>query len=94
MDTVSSRLDTEMITLFENILRESRSEVVRDLVESGRKHKAVELYTLKKVSLGLAAKLAGVQLSAFIDLLKEHNAELNLEVEDVEKALAVARKAL
>ena len=94
METVSSRLDLETINLFGKILKEKRSEVVRELVESGKKHKAVELYKKKKVSLGLGAKLAGTNLSEFIDLLKEHNAYLNLEKEDVEKAINIARKVL
>lgn len=71
---------------------ESRSEVMRVLMESGKKHKAVELYREKKVSLGLGAKLAGVTLSEFIDMLGEHNVTLNLETEDVERALNTARK--
>ena len=53
METVSSRLDLESINLFGKVLKEKRSEVVRVLVESGKKHKAVELYKMKKVSLGL-----------------------------------------
>ena len=92
METVSARLDLGTINLFSKILKEKRSEVVRELVESGKKHKAVELYKVKRVSLGLGAKLANVSLSEFIDLLKEHNVELNLEREDVEMALNTARK--
>ncbi len=94
METVSSRLDLETINLFGKVLKEKRSEVVRELVNAGKKHKAVELYSMKKVSLGLGAKLAGVTLSEFIDLLKEHNVYLNLEKEDVEQALKTARKVL
>lgn len=94
METVSSRLDLETINLFGKILKEKRSEVVRELVNAGKKHKAVELYKNKKVSLGLGSKLAGVTLSEFIDLLKEHNVYLNLEREDVEQALNTARKVL
>ncbi|HLC63529.1 MAG TPA: UPF0175 family protein [Candidatus Nanoarchaeia archaeon] len=94
MQTVSSRLDVETLSLFENVLMEKRSEVVRTLVELGKKSKAVELYKRKKVSLGLGAKLAGVSLSEFIDLLKEHNVFLNLEKGDVEKALSTSRKVL
>lgn len=94
METVSSRLDLDTINLFGKVLKEKRSEVVRELVESGKKHKAVELYKMKKVSLGLGTKLAGVSLSEFIDLLKEHNVYLNLEKEDVEQALSTARKVL
>ena len=94
METVSSRLDLETINLFGKVLKEKRSEVVRELVESGKKHKAVELYKMKKVSLGLGAKLAGTSLSEFIDLLKEHNVDLNLEEGDVEQALKTARKVI
>jgi len=92
METVSSRLNLEKINLFGKILKEKRSEVVRELVESGIKTKAIELYKMKKVSLGLGARLAGASLSEFIDLLKEHNVYLNLEKEDVEQALNTARK--
>lgn len=94
METVSSRLDIEAINLFEKVLKEKRSEVVRTLVESGKKHKSVELYKAKKISIGLGARLAGVSLSEFIDLLKEHNVYLNLEKEDVEQALSTARRIL
>lgn len=83
-----------MLDIFGKVLNQKRSEVVRGLVESGKKEKAVELYKNKKVSLGLGAKLAGVTLSEFIDLLREHNAYLNIEKEDVEKALKTAREVL
>ncbi len=92
METVSARLDEGTLTLFEKVLQENRSEIVRTLVEAGKKEKAVELYKQKKVSIGLAAKLAGVSLSEFIDILGEHNVYLNLEKEDIEQALATARK--
>jgi len=94
METVSTRLNLETINLFGKVLKEKRSEIVRELVESGRKHKAVELYKMKKISLGLGAKLSGVTLSEFIDLLKEHNVYLNLEKEDIDMALNTARKVL
>ena len=67
---------------------------MRQLVESGRKRKAVELYKNGKVSLGLGARLAGVTLNEFIDLLRKHDAYLNLELEDVKKSVEVARKVL
>ena len=63
-------------------------------VEYGKKGKAVELYRGKKVSLGLGARLAGLTLSEFIDLLSYHNAYLNLEKEDVEQAIKTARKVI
>lgn len=92
METVSSRLDIKTISLFGKVIGRNNSVTVRELVEAGKREKAVELYKLKKVSLGLGARLAGVPLSEFIDLLKQHNAFLNLEKEDVERALRTARK--
>ncbi len=94
METVSSRLDLDSVNLFGKVLKEKRSEVVRELVEYGKRSKAAELYKEKKVSLGLGAKLAGLTLSEFIDLLRYHNAYLNLEKEDVELAIKTARKAI
>ena len=46
METVSSRLNLKTIKLFAEVLKERKSEVVRTLVESGRMHKAVELYKM------------------------------------------------
>jgi len=94
MDTVSSRLNTVTLDLFGDVLNERRSEVVRELVEKGQKVKAVELYKEKRVSLGLGAKMAGVPLGEFLDLLKLHGVDLNITQEDVEDALKVARKIL
>lgn len=94
METVSARLDIKTISEFGKVLERNNSMVVRELIEAGKKEMAVELYKNKKVSLGLGTKLAGVTLSEFIDLLKEHNVLLNLEKEDVERALKTARKIL
>ncbi len=94
METVSARLDIETLQLFENILKEKRSAIVRELVESGKKHKAVELYKMRKVSLGLGARLAEVTVSEFIDLLRESNVSLNIEKDDIKRALETIRKIL
>ncbi|HLC20001.1 MAG TPA: UPF0175 family protein [Candidatus Nanoarchaeia archaeon] len=94
METLSLRMDIENLDCFSKVLKEKRSAVLRELVKEGRKHKAVELYKTRKVSLGLGARLAGVTLSEFIDILREHNAVLNLEREDVKQALKNARKMI
>ncbi len=56
--------------------------------------KEVNLYKEGKVSLGLGARLAGLILSEFIDLLREQQVTLNLTQEDVQEALETARKVL
>ena len=91
METMSVRLDTQGLELYSRILKENKSEVIRELVKEGKKHKAVHLYKEKKVSLGLGAKLAGVTLSEFFDLLGEHNVDLNIEIEDVQESLKTLR---
>ena len=94
METVSSRLNTDTLDIFGEVLNEKRSEVVRELVEKGQKVRAVELYKEKKVSLGLGSKMAGVSLGEFLDLLKLHNVDLNISKEDVQDALNAARRIL
>ena len=74
------------------VLKQNRSKTMRELVQAGKRHKAVELYAQGKVSLGLAAHLSEVSLSEFLDMLKEHNAHLNISKEDVQDALSTARK--
>ena len=92
METLSVRMNVEDLEHFSNVLHEKKSAVLRELVKEGKKHKAVHLYKEKKVSLGLGARLAGVTLSEFIDLLGEHNVQLNLDTDDVEQALKTMRE--
>ena len=92
METLSVRMDVGGLDFFSQILQQKKSAVIRDLVKEGKKYKAVQLYKEKKVSLGLGAKLAGVTLSEFIDLLQEQNVSLNLKKEDVQDALKTVRE--
>jgi len=95
MDIISVRLKKlKELDYFSKILNENRSEVVRDLVEEGKKLKAIELYKQKKVSLGLASKLSGLTLSEFLDLLEEYKVKLNLTLEDAKESLRNAEKLL
>ncbi len=59
-----------------------------------RKHYAVELYKNKKVSLGLGARLAGMPLGEFLELLADHNVNLNLALEDAKEALKNVQRLL
>ncbi|MBN2422946.1 UPF0175 family protein [Candidatus Woesearchaeota archaeon] len=95
METISVRIeDIRGLDFFGRILKENRSKTLRTLVDEGKKAKAIDLYKKKKVSLGLGAKLAGVTISEFIDLLKKYNIRLNLELEDVKEALNTAERVL
>ena len=95
MEIISVRLKRlKELDYFSKLLNENRSEVVRDLVEEGKKLKAIGLYKQRKVSLGLASKLSGLTLSEFLDLLEEYNVKLNLTLEDAKEAMGYAEKIL
>lgn len=95
MEIISVRLEgLKELDYFSKVLNENRSEVVRDLVEEGKKLKAIELYKQKKISLGLASKLSGLTLSEFLDLLEEFNINLNMALEDAKEAMKNAEKLI
>ncbi len=56
--------------------------------------KSLRLYKEKKISLGLAAKIAGVSVGEFIDLLKEYGLALNLELEDAKLSFKYAQEII
>ena len=95
METISLRLKkVNELDYFGKLLQENRSAVVRDLIDEGKKMKAINLYKSKKISLGLGAKLAGLTLIDFLDLLEEYNVKLNLTLEDAKTAMENAEKLL
>ena len=56
--------------------------------------KTLKLYRNKKISLGVASKLAGMTLSDFLDLLEEHNIKLNMTLDDEKIAMENAYKIM
>ena len=95
MEIISVRLKKlKELDYFSSILNENRSEVVRDLVEEGKKLKAIELYKQKKISLGLASKLSGLSLSEFLDLLEEFNIKINFTLDDAKEAMRNVEKLI
>ena len=91
METVSIRLENpQEFDSLGKILKENRSEVIRELLDEGKKMKALNLYKNKKLSLGLASKFSGLSLSEFLDLLEEYKISLNLSLEDAKQAMKYA----
>ncbi|MFH0903863.1 MAG: UPF0175 family protein [Methanobacteriota archaeon] len=70
------------------------SEMLRELIDEGRKMKSIELYKKGKVSLGLGARIARLSISEYIDLLKEYKIQINIDIEDAKKSLEYARMNL
>ena len=95
MKTTSVRLEQpESVTAFQKVLKEKKSGVLRELIKQGRKAKSLELFKQKKVSLGLGAKLAGLTISEYLDLLEENKTPLNTTKKEAQKALETARKVM
>ena len=92
METISVRMDEDELSTLSRTLAENRSTVVRELLLEGRKMKAIELYKTRKTSLGLSARISGLSLSAFLELLREFNVESNVDLVDMQEALRTARK--
>ncbi len=67
------------------------SEMLRELIDEGRKMKSIELYKQGKVSLGLGAKIARLSISEYMDLLKEYKVRINIDIDDARRSLDYAR---
>ena len=95
METISIRLKkVKELDYVGKLLKENRSELVRDILEEGKKMKAIVLYKNRKISIGLAARFADMSISDFLDLLEEHNVQINLTLEDAKLAMRHAEDLL
>lgn len=83
--TMSVRIDKKDYDFVKWLATEEKEDVskaVRELLELGRLHLAIEEYKKGTASLGKASKLAGLSISRMMDILTEYGVESNLEVED------------
>jgi predicted HTH domain antitoxin len=93
--TISVRMDDEGYRFLSVLAKEDREDVskkVRELVDLGRVMLAIEKYKKSEGSIERAARIAGVSVSKMMDILREHNVEMNLEQEDYLKGLDSLRK--
>ncbi len=93
--TVSVRYEhAKDLKFMMELMGRNMSEIMRELIDEGRKMKSIELYKQGKVSLGLGAKIARLSISEYIDLLKEYKIKINIDIEEAKKALEYARATL
>lgn len=67
--------------------KEDISAAIRELINLGRIHFAIEQYKSGTASLGKAAKLAGLSISEMIDTLADYGVKSNLDEEDYREGL-------
>lgn len=92
--TLSIRVDENDYRFLAALAEEEKEDVsktVRELVELGRLHLAMDRYRLSGASLEKSAHIAGVSVSRMMDLLRDFGIEANLELEDYRKSLESAR---
>lgn len=92
--TLSIRIDEDdyrFLTTMAEEEKEDVSKAVRELVELGRLHLAMDKYRSSEASLEKSARIAGVSVSRMMDLLRDFGIEANLELEDYRASLNTAR---
>lgn len=94
MPTISVRLDKDTLKEVKFLMEEYRtdkSEVMRRLLDKGLKQakleKVLELLRRHKISIGKAAKLAGVTIYEMIELCKKNEVHIGYTKEDLKRDL-------
>lgn len=94
MPTVSVRLDNQIVKDIEFLMKDykaDRSEVIRRLIDRGLRQakieKVIELLRQQKISIGKAAKLAGVTIYEMIELCKKHEIRIGYTRDDLRRDL-------
>jgi predicted HTH domain antitoxin len=86
---VMSRISIDIADDLLLALREHAQDVVREMRASA----AVHYFKTRRLSLGQAARLAGVPRLAFLDVLMAHGVPaFDLSVEDADAEIAAARR--
>lgn len=88
--TMSIRIDKEDYDFVKMLAIEEREDIsaaVRELIDLGRIHFAIEEYKKGTSSLGKAAKLAGVSISRMMDILADYGVKSNLDEDDYRTGL-------
>ncbi len=88
--TMSIRIDREDHDFVKELAKETKedlSSTVRELLDKGRVHLAIEEYKKGNASLGRASRLAGMSVSEMIDILSEYGVKSNLDEDDYRAGL-------
>ena len=84
------RLSEKEMKVLKKIAQEEGKDLsttARELIEYGRKYRAIQLYKDGKISLGKAAEELDVPLTDFMDLLHDFNIPAKVSYEDYLKGL-------
>ncbi len=88
--TMSIRINKDDYDFVKTLAVEEKEDIsaaVRELIDLGRIHFAIEEYKKGTASLGKAARLAGVSISEMIDILADYGVKSNLDEDDYREGL-------
>ncbi|ADB58230.1 UPF0175 family protein [Archaeoglobus profundus] len=95
MKVVTLRVPEDMLKKIDEIAKKEgieKSEVIRELLKIELRNKLVEnalkAYRERKVSMWKAAKIAGLSLWKFIEILRERGIEIQYGIRDLEEDLS------
>ena len=95
MKVLTLRVPEDVLERIDEIAKregKDRSEVVRELLRIGLRNKLIEdalrMYREGKVSMWKAARIAGLSLWEFIEILKEKEVEIQYGLRELEEDLS------
>ena len=95
MKVLTLRLPEDVLEKIDNIARregKERSEVIREILKIGLRDKFIEdalkAYKEGKVSIWKAAKIAGLSLWEFVEILKDKSIEIQYGIRELEEDLS------
>ena len=100
MKNIAARIPPELEAEIEGFMDEEgldKSSAVRRILEIGilewRKNRAIQQYRDNKVSLWKASEIAKVSLREMIDILNDHNIQINISTNDIVEDIRAAKEA-
>ncbi|MBD3228704.1 MAG: hypothetical protein GF329_11015 [Candidatus Lokiarchaeota archaeon] len=100
MKNIAARIPPELEEEIEGFMNEKgldKSSAIRKILEIGilewRKNRAIQQYRDNKVSLWKASEIAKVSLREMIDILNDHNIQINISSNDIVEDIRAAKEA-
>jgi predicted HTH domain antitoxin len=100
MKNIAARIPSELEEEIEGYMDEQgldKSSAIRKILEIGilewRKNRAIQQYRDNKVSLWKASEIAKVSLREMIDILNDHNIQINISTNDIVEDIRAAKEA-
>ncbi|MFX0132229.1 MAG: UPF0175 family protein [Candidatus Hodarchaeota archaeon] len=100
LKNIATRISKELEKDIESFMKDKgldKSSAVRKILEMGlnewKKKKAIELFSLKRVTLWKASEIAGISLREMMDELNKQKIPIHVSIRDIEEDIKAAKEA-